>query len=570
MCDVAKNAEKQLVVPERTSVLSQEDPPELNLRVLACLGRYLRDRRGEHTLLRVTKGLGLAPTDLDGKTRWISAERFEALLRAARSELDSDDEFFEACLYEYASTTQGLVRYLLTLRSPIMAYERGCQMFELASRVSTLESERLGNRKLRLVYKTTRAESRLTCLSRRSSLSVTPTLWGLPRAFVESTKCIAAGDDSCVYEITVYETSRWVPAVAGAGLGAMGAMAFVLLADAPSSALALLTLSGALVGQLLELYRVNRHNIAAGERGHQLLRGLAEDDSEARRELMELHQRQNEWLRLMEEQLAGRTAALQEVVQRVRELHHSSHSHIKQLSHDLRNPLQVMISNGEVLRQNSEHLRGLGFDVDEHFDSVRKIQGLMQSLMTFVTTEQVSMELAPSRIDVQALTDRMRRELRALARAKPIRLSVFRVREAPDSVVVDAMLLDRIVDNLLTNAVKYTDQGSIVIEVGGTPGFLTLKISDTGCGIEADRLETAFVSGATSQGHRASGSSGVGLSVVVDLLRRIDGRLEVMSKPNVGTTFWVHVPIEAREASQDVEHRAMDTSQILKIRKALN
>src|SRR5690606_479521 len=139
---------------------------------------------------------------------------------------------------------------------------------------------------------------------------------------------------------------------------------------------------------------------------------------------------------------------------------------------------------------------------------------------------------------------------RALVHGKPIRSSVFRVREAPDEVVVDAMVLDRIIDNLLSNAAKYTQNGSIVVEVAGTPGFLTLKISDTGRGMEPDSLERAFVSGASEPAQRQSGSYGIGLSVVIDLLGRIGGRLEVMSKPNTGTTFWVHVPVRANERTE--------------------
>jgi signal transduction histidine kinase len=151
---------------------------------------------------------------------------------------------------------------------------------------------------------------------------------------------------------------------------------------------------------------------------------------------------------------------------------------------------------------------------------------------------------------------------------KPIRSSVFRVREAPDRVIVDPMVLDRILDNLLTNAAKYTETGSVMLEVGGTPGHLTLKVSDTGRGMAPERLEKAFVSGATSAGDRAANSYGIGLSVVVDLLRRIGGRVEVMSKKDVGTTFWVHVPIEV-QPPRDGE-RDRPGSEVLTIRKVMN
>lgn len=546
----------------------EDDAPELNLRVLVCVGRYLRDHRGPEALTRATRAAGLDPYHLDGKTRWIEAARFEALLRAVRAELHSDEEFFEANLYQYAET-QGLIRFLITLSSPVYAYERGCQMFFLASRVSQLAVERLGNRKLRFVYTTTRPESRLTCLSRMSSLVVTPTLWGLPRARIESKKCVADGDDVCEYELTVYESPRWLPAALGAVTGGGVAALLSLLDVDPHYAIPLAPLAGALIGHVLELGRVNRHNIATGLRSQELLRALAEDDADARRELMAIQKRQGEWLELMEEQLAERSAALQEVVDRIRTFQRSTQSAIQGLSHDLRNPLQVLVTSAEHLSAHKERLGPRGPEIiDEHIASVQKIQRLLTELMQFVTTERVHIELTPEPVDVTDLTERMRRQLRALLHGKPIRSSVFRVREAPDEIVVDAMVLDRIVDNLLSNAAKYTQNGSIIVEVAGTPGFLTLKISDTGRGMEAERLERAFVGGATEPAQRQVGSYGIGLSVVVDLLGRIGGRLEVMSKPNVGTTFWVHVPVQASERA-DVEARRPDSSQVLTIRRSI-
>ena len=114
----------------------------------------------------------------------------------------------------------------------------------------------------------------------------------------------------------------------------------------------------------------------------------------------------------------------------------------------------------------------------------------------------------------------------------------------PGEVEIDPLALDRIIDNMLTNAVKYTERGSIVVELDGTPGHLVIKVSDTGRGIAPDAVERIFQPGGSSQTSRRGDSFGIGLSVVVQLLEQIGGRLEVMSKPASGTTFWVHLPVE--------------------------
>ena len=124
-----------------------------------------------------------------------------------------------------------------------------------------------------------------------------------------------------------------------------------------------------------------------------------------------------------------------------------------------------------------------------------------------------------------------------------MRTTAFATREVPDHLEIDPLALDRIIDNLLTNAVKYTDRGSIVIELDGTPGHLVIKVSDTGRGIEPDAVGGIFQAGGSTLDSRRGDSFGVGLSVVVQLLQQIGGRLEVMSKPASGTTFWVYLPV---------------------------
>ncbi|MGF1468042.1 MAG: ATP-binding protein [Sandaracinaceae bacterium] len=542
------------------------DPPELNLRVLVCLGRYLDDRKGVDVLERVTAAAGLTPSDLDGKTRWVAAERFERLLAAARRELASDDEFFEACLYRYAES-QGLLRYLITLSTPLKAYEKGAEYFRVASRISTLSFEHQGSGRVRFVYRTQRPESRLACLSRMASIAVAPTLWNLPRARVDSRSCVAEGADCCEYVVNLYDATRWLPSLVGGTVGALlAALAFASL-QVQEMSLLLLPAVGALAAHLIELRRVNLHNVKTGGRFQELMAEVAVHDAEARRELMQLHQRQGRWLRRIEEHLAERSEAYEGVQDRIAEFRRSTHSRIRGLSHDIRNPLQVLAMEAEILEQHEQGLGAYGGElVAEHRRAVGRIEQLLTSLMDYVTSDRLVPEAAPTRIDVADLTERLRRQLRALALGRPIKISVFRVREAPAAVEVDAMLLDRILDNLLTNAAKYTQEGSIVVEVGGTPGHMTLKVSDTGRGIEPERISQVFQPGATRPSQRAKGSYGVGLSVVVDLVGRIGGRLEVMSEPNVGTTFWLHVPTDPPERTVD-EAREPRLAQVLTIRR---
>ena len=98
------------------------------------------------------------------------------------------------------------------------------------------------------------------------------------------------------------------------------------------------------------------------------------------------------------------------------------------------------------------------------------------------------------------------------------------------------------VDNLFTNAVKYTPRGEVTVTLGGDGAFLTVTVCDTGRGMEPHLLARAFEHGASDRELRAAQSYGVGLAGVAQQLRDVGGRIEVASEVGVGTTFDVWFP----------------------------
>ena len=111
---------------------------------------------------------------------------------------------------------------------------------------------------------------------------------------------------------------------------------------------------------------------------------------------------------------------------------------------------------------------------------------------------------------------------------------------------MDRVVLDRVADNLLTNAVKYTERGNVLVELDGKPGFLTIKVSDTGRGIEEEEKARIFLPQGSNALKRAERSHGGGLSGVARLMNLVGGEIEVMSLPGKGTTFWAHFPVALR------------------------
>jgi signal transduction histidine kinase len=516
---------------------------EYNAKILLPIVRWLDVHRGEGLARSIASAASLERADLDGRNHWISQRQFETFLDLARAEMTTDEEFRAACVYRMAEG-YGAMRFVLWAATPSQIYSLAVQTYKLVSTVGEPKILGLSRTELRVAFNSDRPISRLNCLIRQAQTADLPTLWGLPRATVHERSCVARGDPTCEYHLRYFTRRSWLPPFAGMLAG--GALAAAAAKFGLLEALSMISLPalGGSIGFALEQTRTGRANLQVGEEQNRALRELAEEESEARRELLAFHHRQRDWTRVLEQETAEKSKAIQSVVDRMQRSQEERVREIRGFSHDLRSPLTALKSNVEFLADNKTKLGPEGTQiVGELEDAVDRMQRMLGELMQLAVA-QAAPTLKPELIETGALTERLRRRLRAMVHGRDIRASVFRTRESPDSILADAHLLDRITDNLLTNAAKYTDRGSIVVEVDGSPGFLILKISDSGRGIDPEAIESVFHAGGSEVTSRTADSYGLGLSVVVQLLGQIGGRLEVMSKPKVGTTFWVYVPVK--------------------------
>ena len=529
---------------------------DVNFRVFTPLARYVQEKHGAAAFAKILKDSRLTAEDLDGKSRWGSFESFESFLKGVREVAGSDEEFQRACVYRFSESI-GVFKFVFRALSPLAVYNKAMAQFHLVSRYSRFEAVASGRTSLEWKYFSTKKESRLLCLSRQAQGAALPTLWGLPAARIVERKCVAFGDDCCELRYQWYEHRRLLPTLLG--LAAGGAASFdssFLGLSAPWLWLAL-PIIGGLVGYVLELRRTNKANLAIGEEMNQALVGLAAEDADARREVLALSQRQKEWTRVLEEQVAERTSTMEAVVRKLQSIREDLQSNLRGVSHDLQNPLHAVRSLNEHMLAEA---RSPGPDLvpvlvdclEEQGKAVGQMSAMFQDLMILARADAPLLRLAPQIVETEPLLDQLRRRVRALVIGREIRVSTLASRETPPRIETDLLLFDRVIDNLLTNAAKYTERGSIVIELDGKPGFLTVKVSDTGRGIEEDDVRKIFEPDGSAKEARAKYSHGVGLSVVVRLLAQIGGRLEVMSLPGMGTTFWAHFPVVISKAAAAV------------------
>jgi signal transduction histidine kinase len=541
---------------------------DYNLRILWTLARYVEDTFGEGALRDVAAAGGVAPGNFEGNF-WVGAAAFEAILASARARMKDDEEFKRACVYRIKEA-YGPLRYILWATSVPAVFAAAAKQYVLMSRCGELTVVEHSRTSAHVSFRSTSGPySRINCLARQAQSCALPTFWGLPPAYVRESACIARGDATCELHYHWYVARRWLPVVAGGLL--LAALAGVVLTrfSLPSVPTPVaMALVGAVIGYLLEMRRAESSNEGTRREVMEAFQHLAREEAESRNELLQMHDRQKEWTRLVEEEMSSRAAAIQQLASGVEDLHQARASTLLGFSHDLRNPLQIIQMSAEYLssmgpvKSDTDAVESL-HDITLAVDRMRRMLG---DLMHVTKAQRDFVTMAPQRVETRGLTDALRRRLRALSFGSAVRTTVFKTREAPDHLEIDPLALDRIIDNLLTNAIKYTDRGSIVLELDGTPGFLVIKVSDTGRGIEPDSVDRIFEAGGSSPESRRGDSFGVGLSVVVQLLDQIGGRLEVMSKPGSGTTFWVYLPVAgvAGTSGGEVDRRKESTDETLR------
>ncbi len=539
-------------------VVTQDDPrprggeaEDLNLRVLRPLFRYVREHHGEATLHHVVRDAGADPGVLKRSTPWVSLPTFEAILSGVRELVGSDEAFQKACVYDIAKV-YGPITLVMRSMTVGTTYRAMARTSHLVSKISHYELIASGRNTVTLRYYSKKPDSHLNCLSRQAQLGSVPALWwGIPEAEVMANARLCDGDAYCEYAVRWREPLRLRSPLLGMIIGfSLGQLALALSALQGPDVPILLGLVGGLAGLAVQMRRMLLDYTATAEETSYQVEQVVQAHGRAVDELLAMHQRERAWSNTLELRESERRERFEQVVEALEGAAAlGREDKLLHLSHDINNPLTVLLASSAHL-SSSQRLTEDERDAAAAIGTAsQRIQILLAEMASIVRGDEPR-AVPVDTINVDEMTNRIRRQLRATVLSRDIRVTVFQTREAPARIITDELLLERVIDNLLTNACKYTDKGSIIVEVSGTPGHLLLKISDSGKGIGEDRLEQVFTRGHPDTNPLVGTSHGDGLAIVVRLLDQLSGRLEVMSTPGEGTTIWVSVPNEPSEATQ--------------------
>ncbi|HEY9301678.1 MAG TPA: HAMP domain-containing sensor histidine kinase, partial [Phormidium sp.] len=227
---------------------------------------------------------------------------------------------------------------------------------------------------------------------------------------------------------------------------------------------------------------------------------------------------------------------------------------VSQLAHELKNPLNSIIGYSELILRSSRRTPEVQDSVPhlEHIERVvrngRQLLRLINDTLEISRYEAGKMKLNPEPTDVRSLIDDVFKMLEPLAAAKDLQL-VVNCEQAPEKVLTDPLRLQQIVTNLLSNAIRYTPSGTVQLTCQmPSDNQWSIAVRDTGVGIaleDQSRIFDPFFRAGNSD-TQVPDSTGLGLAIVSQLVKLMQGEIELVSQVGVGSTFTVILPLQVK------------------------
>jgi signal transduction histidine kinase/DNA-binding response OmpR family regulator len=225
------------------------------------------------------------------------------------------------------------------------------------------------------------------------------------------------------------------------------------------------------------------------------------------------------------------------------------------MSHELRTPLNAVIGYSEMLQEELEDLgqADLVPDVERINAAGRHLLGLINDILDLSKIEAGKMELFLESVEIASLVSDVATTVGSLVEKKANVLAVDAASDVGE-MHADATKLRQILFNLLGNAAKFTDHGTISLsvtrETGAAGDWLTFVVADTGIGMTEEQLGRLFQAFAQADAStsRRFGGTGLGLALVHTFCEMLGGSVTVTSAPGAGSTFTVRLPADASAA----------------------
>ena len=256
------------------------------------------------------------------------------------------------------------------------------------------------------------------------------------------------------------------------------------------------------------------------------------------------------------------SAEQEATVKRLRELDELKSSFLANMSHELRTPLNSVIGFTDVM------LEGLDGPLTDDMETDLKIiqnnghhlLNLINEILDMAKIEAGRMELDLQQVNLHDMMSDVVAMVGPLAREKELGLSFTALADREElGIEGDNKRIKQVLLNLASNAIKFTAHGQVSMEIERLQDMVQIRVQDTGAGIAPEQVERIFEAfrQADNTATRKAGGTGLGLPISRRLVELHGGRLWVESTVDIGSTFYIELPVEVKQTATIQEYDAM-------------
>ncbi len=294
------------------------------------------------------------------------------------------------------------------------------------------------------------------------------------------------------------------------------------------------------------------------------------EELEERTKVLELQRddirKKNQALELAQEEIRQKAEAL-EIASRYKS------EFLANMSHELRTPLNSILVLSEILSTNKN---GVMTKDEIEFAKIVHSSGtdlleLINDILDLSKVEAGKMELEIESVSPENIQDYVVRSFTPLTQSKNIELKTVLDKDIPETIETDIQRLLQIIKNLMSNAIKFTEQGSVTLKIARTASgtrfnnlslnagnSLAIMVTDTGIGIPDDKKHAIFEAFQQADGtvSRKFGGTGLGLTISRSLARLLGGEIQMNSQIGEGSTFIIYIPVNYPPPRQGAQETA--------------